>query len=326
MSRLAEAVLGVDVGGSKMALAPIDRTGRFMGQVVSTATQTRDTAAFLAGLEASIADALTALDDIRIDAIGLACAGTVDGERGVVATSPNLPLREMALAEHIERVFDVPVVLENDVNAAVWAECSCGAAVGYDHVVMVALGTGIGGGLVLDGRLYRGAGGGAAELGHTIVCRDGELCPCGARGCWEMYASGKALARFAHAYAGSEIDDPDGGLRTLDDRGALDGRAVTNMALREHPGAVKAVAELAVWLGTGLVGLVNAFNPEVVVVGGGVAALGDRIIEPAQRFMRAVAMPPNRDQVIVVLGALGNHAGVVGAALLAWNHLAASQA
>ena len=316
------AVLGVDVGGTKIALAPVDRMGRMTAPVLTESSRTDSTEAFLAGLEAALRHALHTFAEVDVRAIGLACAGTVDSEHGIVVTSPNLPLREVPVAARVQKVLGLPVVLENDANAAALGEVVCGAAVGHRHVVMVTLGTGIGGGLILDGRPYHGAGGGAAELGHTIVCRDGELCACGARGCWEMYASGKALERFARDRAGSSRDDPDGLLAGLHVQGALDGKAVSGLASEGHLGALAAVAELAGWLGTGLVGLVNAFNPEVVVVGGGVSRLGDLILEPAARMVRETALAPNRDQVRVVPAALGNHAGLVGGALAAWDRLA----
>lgn len=140
-----------------------------------------------------------------------------------------------------------------------------------------------------------------------------------------MYASGKALQRFARDRAGSRRDDPDGRLAGLKAQGALDGEGVSRLAFEGHPGALAAVAELAGWLGTGLVGLVNAFNPEVVVVGGGVSRLGDLILEPAARMVRESALAPNRDQVRLVAAALGNDAGLVGGALAAWDRLVGAE-
>lgn len=320
------AVLGVDVGGTKIAAAPVDRTGRMTAPPLSMPTPVESAAVFTAGVASALQTALSAFADVDIRAVGVACAGTIDSARGVVVTSPNLPLREVALAAALEEALATPVILENDANAAAWAEAVVGAAAGHRHVVMLTLGTGVGGGLVLDGRLYRGAGGGAAELGHTIVCRDGELCACGARGCLEMYASGKALERFARGYAGSPSLDADGVLAGLEVKGLLDGRAVSRLAFEGHPGALAAVGELAGWLGVGLVGLVNTFNPEIVVIGGGVSSLGDLILEPAARVMRETALPPNRDQARVVRATLGNQAGLVGGGLAAWEHLLACDA
>jgi glucokinase len=317
-------VLGVDVGGTKIALAPVDRAGRIHAPVLTQSSRTDDTEAFLSGLEAALRNALHTFAEADVRAVGLACAGTVDSERGVVVTSPNLPLREVPVASRMQKALGVPVVLENDANAAALGEVACGAAVGYRHVVMVTLGTGIGGGLILDGRPYHGAGGGAAELGHTIVCRDGELCACGTRGCWEMYASGKALQRFARDRAGSRRDDPDGRLAGLKAQGALDGEGVSRLALRDTPAPWR-LSPSGRLVGHRLVGLVNAFNPEVVVVGGGVSRLGDLILEPAARMVRESALAPNRDQVRLVAAALGNDAGLVGGALAAWDRLVGAE-
>jgi len=186
---------------------------------------------------------------------------------------------------------------------------------------MLTLGTGVGGGVVLDGRLYHGFGGGAAELGHTIVCAGGELCACGARGCLEMYASGKALQRFASARAGSETEDPLGSLVGLVEEGRLDGKAVSRLARGGYPGALAAVRELGEWLGVGLVSMTNIFNPEIIVVGGGVSSLGELILGPARALLGRTAMLPNREQVRVVQAVLGNDAGLVGGGLAAWERL-----
>ena len=168
---------------------------------------------------------------------GVACAGTVDSERGVVIASPNLPLEDVPWPPCCRRRWASPLVLENDVNAAVWAEATVGVAAGLRHVVMLTLGTGVGGGLWLDGRVYRGANGGAAELGHTIVRAGGLPCPCGSHGCLEVYASGRALVRYAAARAGDKSTDPSGELTALQEQGRLTGGAVTRLALagRQRP-------------------------------------------------------------------------------------------
>jgi glucokinase len=185
-------------------------------------------------------------------------------------------------------------------------------------VVLLTIGTGIGGGLFLDGRVYRGARGGAGELGHLVVLPGGLPCHCGTRGCLEMYASGPALVRYASTRAGDQKSDPDGALSALRQRGELTGEEVTLLARRGHPGALGAVEELAGWLGIGLVNVSNVFDPEMIVVGGGVAELGELLLEPARDFMRSNAMAPGRDTVRVAPAQLGNQAGLVGAGLTAW--------
>lgn len=311
-------VIGVDVGGTKTAIGPVDAAGRLVAEPIQVPTVTTNTEAFITGMTASLRRAIETHQAHEPAVIGLACAGTIDAARRTVVSSPNLPLKRVPLADILSASMGMPVILENDVNAALLAESTVGVARGVDHVVMLALGTGVGGALLLDGRLYRGSGGGAGELGHIIVCGGGEPCRCGARGCLEMYASGRALVRYAESRAGSEIDDPDYRLNNLliDDR--LDGKAVGLLVEEGYPGALAAAHELAVWLGRGLVCLTNIFNPEMIVVGGGVSDLGDAILAPARRYMRAHAMPPNREQAGVVQAGLGNSAGLVGAALIAW--------
>ena len=310
-------MLGVDAGGTKVTVGPVDAQGRLLAEPLTQPSQTRDAASFLAGLTATLTAALARFE-MPIGGVGMACAGTVDPVRGVVVTSPNLPLVEVPLRDLLEKALGMKVVLENDANAAVLAEATAGIAAGLRHVVMLTLGTGVGGGLYLDGRLYRGVGGGAGELGHAIVLVDGELCRCGSRGCLEMYASGNALARAGARRAASPELDPRGDLAALQRRGELDGASVARLAGEGHPGAAAAVEEVARWLGMGLVGLTNSFNPEMIVIGGGASALGEMLLRPAREVVRELALSPNKDQVQIATGALGNSAGLVGGALVAW--------
>lgn len=318
-------VIGVDVGGTKVTAGPVDRHGKIVADPIREPSVVSDTGAFVTALTVTLRRALAAFADLAPVGIGLACAGTVDEQGRMVISSPNLPLEKVPLAALLAEALGVEVVLENDVNAAVVAEVAVGAAQGLRHVAMLALGTGVGGGLVLDGRLYRGFGGGAGELGHITVCGGGELCRCGARGCLEMYASGRALARFAAERAGRPAADPTGVLARLQQRGALNGRVVGKLVTRGYPGALEAARELSTWLGRGLLSLVNAFNPEMIVVGGGVSDLGEVILGPARDYVTRTAMAPNREQVQVVRAVLGNEAGLVGGALTAWQICGAAE-
>ena len=315
------SVLGIDVGGTKVAVGPVGSDGTELAPTLVEPTCAEDQASFLAGLEASLRRALAAFARFEPKAFGLACAGTIDSERGVVVASPHLPLANAPLAFALEKALGLPVVLENDVNAAVRAEATIGVAAGLRDVVMLTLGTGVGGGLWLDGHVYRGANGGAAELGHTIVRAGGLPCPCGSRGCLEMYASGRALVRYAAARAGDPKTDPSGELTALQEQGRLTGGSVTRLAAAGDKAALDAVNELARWLGVGLVNVTNAFDPEMIVVGGGVGALGELLLCPAREVVRKLAIPPGRDSVRVAGARLGNRAGLVGGALNAWQEL-----
>jgi glucokinase len=315
-------VLGVDVGGTKVAVAPVDRSGAQLAGALIEPSESGSTEAFLAALEATLVRSLAKFKEFAPPAMGLACAGTVDVSEGVVNKSPNLPLVDVPLARLLTEGLGMPVVLENDAKAAVWAESVAGVAVGLKHVVLLTLGTGVGGGLLLDGRVYRGAGGGAGELGHMIVQTGGVLCGCGARGCLEMYASGRALVRYASTRVRDPELDPEGVLLALRVKGRLTGGAVARLAMQGHPGALEAVEQLAGWLGIGLVNVSNTLNPEMIVVGGGVGRLGELLLGPAREFLGKNAMPPGRDEVRVVSAKLGNEAGLVGAGLAAWAAMA----
>ncbi len=218
------------------------------------------------------------------------------------------------------------MAVDNDGNAAAVAEHLHGSARGHRHAVVLTIGTGIGGGLVLDGRLYRGAQGAAAELGHVVIAEDGPACPgrCPGRGCLESLASGSALGR-----EGAQIAEerPDSGLG----RAAAEGREVTGALITElaHDGdlaAVEALRRVGAHLGTGIAGFVNVFNPEVVVVGGGVMAAGDLLLDPARDVVAERALAPARDLVRVVPARFGAEAGMIGAAALGWEHLAEREA
>ena len=313
------SVLGVDVGGTKVAVAPVDRDGNELAPVLVEPSRTEDQAAFVASLEASLRHALVEFERFEPRAFGVACAGTVDSERGFVFASPNLPLVDVPLAGLLQEALGLPVFLENDVNGAIRAEATVGVAAGLRHVVMLTLGTGVGGGLWLDGAVYRGASGGAGELGHMIVRAGGLPCPCGLHGCLEVYASGRALVRYAAARAGGS--DPSGELTALQEQGRLTGGSVSRLALAGDKAALEAVNELARWLGVGLINLTNTFDPEMIVVGGGVGGLGELLLAPARELVRKLALPPGRDLVQVAAARLGNRAGLVGGALTAWQAL-----
>ena len=314
-------VLGVDVGGTKVAVTPVDRSGAMLAPKLVEPSETGSAEAFLSGLEATLRHALAEFEEFAPAGIGVACAGTVDVTRGVVVKAPNLPLVEVAVAPPLAEALGMPVVMENDAKAAVWGESVSGVAVGLEHVVMLTLGTGVGGGLLLNGRVYRGANGAAGELGHIVVLPGGLPCGCGGRGHFEVYASGPALERYASQRANDPITDPDGSLQSLVVKDELTGWAVSQLAKLGHPGALEAVAELAGWLGVGLVSVTDAFDPQMIVVGGGVSELGAMLLEPAVDYLRVNAIAPGRDRVQVALAKLGNDAGLVGAGLAAWEAL-----
>ena len=307
--------IGVDVGGTKTAAALVDADGRVLERLRAD-TRGSDPAAVVD----TVADLVGRLAAGReVVAVGVGAAGFVDAEGELVRFAPHLAWRGEPLRETLAGRTGLPVRLENDANAAAWAEWRFGAAAGESHVVFVALGTGIGGALVLDGRVHRGRFGHAGEFGHTRVVPDGIACDCGNRGCWEQYASGRVLTRRGRRAA--EEGGPLG-QRLLEAAGgqvaAIEGAHVTAAARAGDPEAVGWFAELGEWLGVGVANLVAALDPGVVVIGGGLSEAGDLLVLPAREvFSRSLTGRGHRPEPNVVAADLGADAGVIGAADLA---------
>jgi glucokinase len=229
--------------------------------------------------------------------------------------APNLVWRELPIRDRVSEHLALPCVVDNDANAAAWGEYRFGASRGYRHALMVTVGTGIGGGIVADGALYRGAHGFAAEIGHVIVEPGGPECGCGNRGCWEQVASGRALDRLARLAVESR---PDSAIARIAGEDEITGRHVADAALEGDPTAANIFEQVGRRLGEGIAGLVNILDPEAVVVGGGVAEVGDLLLAPARNaFLASVEAPDHRPDVPIFPAALGNDAGAVGAAALA---------
>jgi glucokinase len=312
--------IGVDVGGTKVLAGVVDPDG----QVV--AHTRRDTpAADVSQTLRRIVEVVTELAAAHpVDAIGIGAAGWIDVSRSTVLFAPNLAWRHEPLRDHVAASLELPtalqIVVENDANAAAWAEFRFGAArTATDSMVMLTIGTGIGGGIVLGGEIVRGAHGIAAELGHVQVVRDGLPCGCGRRGCFEQYASGSALVRVAQATA---KDDAAVAARLLDlaggNAGAIVGPMVSEAALAGDPAATAAFAEIGRWLGTGLADLVQILDPQVLVIGGGVVEAGELLLGPTRAaFAEALAQRGRLPVADVRAAQMGNLAGVVGAADLA---------
>jgi len=303
---------GIDVGGTKIAGGVVDEHGTILEElrVESPATDAH-------AIEAAIEKLVTELR-IRhpIDAVGVGAAGYIDKARAVVLFAPNLAWRDLDLKADLELALALPVVVENDANAAAWGEFQFGAGHDVDDLLLVTVGTGVGGGLVLDGSLYRGAFGVGAEIGHMRVVPDGMLCGCGNRGCFEMYASGSALVREARtaARAGSllaaDLLERAGG-----DPDAITGPLVTEAAQAGDTFAVEQLASLGRWLGEGIASLTAVLDPAVVVVGGGVSAAGELLLGPTRAaFAAQLTGRGHRPTLEIRRARLGNRAGLIGAA------------
>ena len=326
------SVVAVDVGGTKVAAALVrGQPARadaavppaVVHQVVAPTDHT-SAEACLAGLLDTIAAVLDAAaeQDLRPEGIGLGTASMVDFAAGSVVESVNLPLRDLALRDVVEHRFGLPAVVDNDATAATLGEHVFGAGAGVNEMLMLTLGTGVGGGIIAGGRPYRGLSGAAGELGHILVDVDGPPCPgpgCPNHGCLEAYASGTAMGAAALAEARAK---PASALsRALTAGQAVDSALLTRLALEGDADARRLVERAGEYLGVGLVTLVNVFNPELVVVGGGAAAAGELLLAPARRVLAARGLRPQRDQVRVVPARFGPEAGLVGAAALALTEL-----
>jgi glucokinase len=305
--------IGLDVGGTKIAGFRVDDAGTVLTRVLES-TPSGGSDAVLAAIE-SVAKRL---NEPGTDAIGIGVAALVEFESGVVRYAPNLPFREVPLRERLEGSTGLRCLVDNDAHVAGWGEFRLGAGRGTTDMLLVTVGTGIGGAIVSGGRLFRGAHGLAGEIGHIIVEPDGPLCGCGNRGCWEQVASGRAIGRLGRDAAAREpgtlmLELAEGG-----DPAKVTGRIVTAAAERGDAAAVAVLAEVGRRLGEGIAGLVNILDPEVVVVGGGGVNAGEFLLRPAREaFRRSVEGFDHRPDVPLVAARLGNEAGGIGAALLA---------
>ncbi|MCW2736416.1 ROK family protein [Nocardioides sp.] len=306
-------VVGVDIGGTKVLAGVVDRAGR----VSSTARRTTPGRRVVTSqVEDALVEAiLESADGRRLAGVGVAAAGFVDvrGER--VMFAPHLPWQGEPLRDLLQDRLGCQVLLDNDANCAARAEAHHGAARGARSALMITMGTGIGGAVLIDGHVLRGANGMAGEFGHMQVVPDGQACECGRRGCWEQYSSGNALVRNSRALMveqPSVLEEMSGG---NPDR--ITGPMVTSAAEQGDLVARRAFASVGDWLGVGTANLVAALDPEVVVIGGGVSAAGDRLLDPARTAMqRTLVGAAHRVVPDMVAAQLGPAAGMIGAALL----------
>ena len=303
-----DLTLGMDLGGSKMALAHVDAAGKIV-RFLSVPRPATAAAMDIVPLEAAMS-MLTP----SVKAIGIGAAGLVKADEGVLVWGPNVEGREVRFREIFEEELGLPTVVDNDANLSGLAEVRVGAARGYEHVCMITLGTGIGGSWVIGGRPYHGRAF-AGEIGHIPVDVGGPRCTCGQRGCWETFASGRRLDQMARDLVATR---PDGLIAKLARGSTPEGRHLTRAAMEGDPDAVQSLREMAWWLGLGIAGLVAAFDPEVVVIGGGVSLAGHLFLDATRSaFKEALEGADHREPTPIVCAALGENAGVIGAGLYA---------
>jgi len=300
----------VDVGGTKIAAGVITPQGEALSRVRYPTSSSP---------EILLSTLVRAINEVRegfeVGGVCLSVPGFVSERENRVVYSPNLHAVEgIPLKEVLEPRIGLPLTVENDANAAAWGELRFGLGREVEHLVMVTLGTGIGGGVISHGILLRGAQGAAGELGHVTVLPDGPRCACGNRGCLEVMASGTSIGRRAREVAARY---PGSALAELAMEREIVGEDVSRLAAAGDEGALAVLEETGRWLGIGLASFVNVFNPEVVAIGGGAVDAGEPLLGPAREEVRLRARPPSRDLVVVKGATLGPESGMFGAAALA---------
>jgi glucokinase len=293
-------VIGVDVGGTKILAGLIARDGTVVGHR-EYPTPIENENALLDGLEAAVREFI----DESVVAVGFGIPSQIDQRHGIALGSVNIPLRGVPFRRKMTDRLGVPVGMDNDANAAAIAEWKAGAGRGTTDMVMLTLGTGVGGGLILGGKPYRGWFGAGAEIGHMVIVHDGVPCRCGGRGHLESYASGKAADELA-----AEAFGP-----------AADAHRLVRLAREGDPLAVRILTGIGEHLGSGIANIVNIFNPELIVVGGGFAAAGELLFEPAQAIADREVLVSVRDSYRIVRAELGTSAGMIGAGMVAFEAL-----
>ncbi len=309
-------VVGVDLGGTKIYTALADLRGRILAEVRVPTGAREGPEAVMARIADTVHRVAGTAGGAAPLALGIGSPGPLDPETGVVYRSPNLGWEDVPLKRRLEEILGVPVLVDNDANLAALGEYSFGAGQGARQMVYVTVSTGIGGGIILDGRIYRGAGGGAGEAGHMVLDPDGPLCGCGRRGCLEALASGTAMASRARELAaagrGRAILAEAGG-----SAGGITAVSVARAAAAGDAEALEIISRAGEYLGMGLANLVNLINPDRLVVGGGALEAGETLWAGMERELKARALHPALDQVRVVRAGLGGRSGLMGAVALA---------
>ena len=312
--------IGIDIGGTKVAGGLVDVDGNITHRARrDTPHRSKSPSVVEDTIVEVVAELLEVVGAGSVAAVGIGAAGFVAADRATVVFAPHLSWRHEPLREALQKRVALPMFVDNDANAAAWAEWKFGAAQGETHLMMITLGTGIGGGILIDGQVQRGRFGIAGEFGHMQVVPGGHRCECGNRGCWEQYASGNALVREARSLfsanspLASDLFDRVEGLPAN-----LTGPLITEAARDGDPTACELLADIGNWLGVGIANLAAAFDPGTFVIGGGLSAAGDLLLSSAREtFKRQLTGRGYRPEARIAVAELGNDAGLIGAADLA---------
>ncbi|GAA1746836.1 ROK family glucokinase [Nostocoides vanveenii] len=316
---VGDLAIGVDIGGTKVAAGIVDEQGAVVARARADTPDRSVRPKVVEDTIVGVVNELLQQAPGRIAAVGIGAAGFVAADRATIVFAPHLSWRQEPLRDRLSALIEPPIFIDNDANAAIWAEGKFGAARGETSAMMITLGTGIGGGILMNGEVIRGRFGIAGEFGHMQVVPAGHRCECGNRGCWEQYASGNALVREARSLVAANSPlARDLYERVQGDASQLTGPLVTEVAKAGDRTAIELLAEVGDWLGVGLANLAAAFDPGAFVIGGGVSAAGDLLIEPARAaFRRQLTGRGFRPEARIVRAELGNEAGMIGAADLA---------
>ncbi len=304
---------GIDLGGTFIKCGIVDSEGRLLKKSsVPTSGSYSDIAKAMADLAVSLAGEL----DVKLSGIGIGAPGTVDGKNGVILYSNNLHWNNVSLVSDIEKISGVPVAITNDANAAALGEYAFGAGKIYDNIIFITLGTGVGGGIIIDGKIYEGLGGAGAELGHMVISVGGEPCSCGRRGCLEAYASASALVRQAQKYMQEHKESLMNELCEGDPE-RMNGKVFFSAVKAKDAGACEVYDKYLDNLASGLVNFANIFRPDAIIIGGGISAEGKNLTDPLnERMEKEIYGGNDYAKVKLLTSDLANDAGLFGAAKL----------
>lgn len=309
--------LGVDLGGTNISAGLVDEKGKIYGRETTPTMNGREYSAILDDIATLclklIEDSKVSLEEVK--SVGIGVPGLLDKKKGIILYANNISMKDINIVKEIKKRVGLPVYIENDANCAAIGEMTCGVAHGDKNVIYITLGTGVGAGIILNGKVFDGAFGGGGEAGHMVIVAEGELCTCGRKGCWEAYASANALRRegriAAAKYPNSQLFNlVDGNIKLIDAKTVFDAADMGD----EY--AQNIVDWYVKYLAIGLVNLTNIFQPEAIVVGGGICCgQGDKLIKPVAKILEERVYGGTL-KTKIALASLGNDAGIVGAAML----------
>ena len=308
--------IGVDLGGTNIAVGLVDETGKILDSMSTPTLSPRSYKEIVADMARLIKEIINnaGLSVNDIESIGIGSPGSVDDDRGMIIYANNLDFDHAPIAEEMRKHIDLPVHIENDANAAAFGEYVVNGK-GAKNVIFVTLGTGIGGGIIINGKLYKGANGAAGELGHCVLVEGGLPCTCGLNGCWEQYASVTAL--ISQTKAAIEKNPDSLMVKISEERGVVNGRTAFEAAKKGDKAAEEVVSQYAQYIAAGTVSMINIFQPEKLIIGGGISREGDYLLNPVREFCNAKSYKTDGKKTIIEAATLFNDAGIIGAALSA---------